>query len=84
MPDKKDYVRKSKQNRDHTCHWPGCEVQVAPAKWGCMKHWMKLPKFIREDIWSAYQPGQEVNITPSRAYLRAARAAQDWIKEHAA
>lgn len=81
---KKEHVRRSRQTRNHTCHWPGCTKQVAPAKWGCMPHWMKLPKYIREDIWSAYQPGQEESLTPNRAYLRAARAAQDWIREHAA
>lgn len=50
--------------------------------WGCRPHWFALPKAIRDAIWQAYQPGQEMTLTPSRAYVEAARAAQDWIQEH--
>lgn len=76
------YVKRSGQTREHHCHWPGCTEQCPPAKWGCYKHWMKLPKRIRDAIWQAFRPGQETNLTPSRAYLLAAREAQEWIKEH--
>lgn len=79
---KKDHVRKAKQTRNHRCHWPGCDKEVAPAKWGCYPHWMKLPKWLRDKIWMAYAIGQEVSLTPSRDYLAVAREAQDWIKEH--
>ena len=43
---------------------------------------MKLPKRLRDMIWAAYNPGQEVTKTPSRGYVRAAREVQEWIKEN--
>jgi hypothetical protein len=76
------YVKRQGQTRDHECHWPGCPQQVAPAKWGCYKHWMMLPAQLRAEIWNAYRPGQEVNWTPSREYVEVARKVQNWIKEH--
>lgn len=78
--DKVAYVKTQGQTRDHHCHWPGCPEQVPPAKWGCAAHWFKLPKPLRARIWRTFDPGQEVNGTPSVEYVVAARAAQDWIK----
>jgi hypothetical protein len=82
--DKKQYVRQRLGNRpgDHHCHWPGCDKHVPPAQWGCRTHWMKLPKFLRDKIWLAFRPGQEISKTPSRAYVEVAREVQAWIKEH--
>lgn len=76
------HVKRAGQSRNHHCHWPGCDKQVPPAKWGCYPHWMKLPKRLRDKIWDTYEIGQEVDMTPSRAYLDVAREIQDWIKEH--
>lgn len=78
--DKVRHVKKAKQSRNHSCHWPGCNEQVPPAKWGCYRHWMMLPKRIRDAIWDAYSIGQEISLTPSREYLKAAKEAQDWIR----
>lgn len=80
--EKKDHVRRAGQTRDHHCHWPGCDKQVPPAKWGCYEHWMRLPKAMRDRIWAAYRIGQERNGTPSLEYIEAARAAQQWIRDH--
>lgn len=77
---KADYVRRQGQTRAHHCHWPGCKAQVPPAMWGCHKHWFALPKQLRDQIWSTYNPGQEIHGTPSTAYLVAAQAVQDWIR----
>jgi len=74
------YVKGQGQTRRHHCHWPGCTAQVPPAMWGCRKHWYSLPITLRTAIWRSYKPGQEVSATPSREYVAAARAAQDWIK----
>jgi hypothetical protein len=74
------HVVRSRQTRNHGCHWPGCDRQVPPAKWGCREHWFRLPKRIRDRIWAAYEIGQEVSMTPSDEYLAAAHEAQDWIK----
>jgi hypothetical protein len=69
----------------HTCHWPGCNIQVPRAYWGCREHWMMLPKMIRDRIWEAYQPGQETGQElVSEAYIDAASAAQAWIRSYLA
>lgn len=78
---KADYVRSQRQTRRHSCHWPGCDKQVPPAMWGCREHWYRLPAELRQLIWEAYRPGQEVDMRPSRAYLEAARAVQEWIEK---
>lgn len=63
----------------HTCHWPGCEVEVPPSMWGCKEHWMRLPKFLRGQIWRTYRIGQEVRRDPSPEYIEAAAKVRDWI-----
>jgi hypothetical protein len=78
------HVRNAGQTRNHTCHWPGCEVRVPPAKWGCPDHWYRLPKRLRVALWHVYVPGQEITLSPSETYLAIAREIQDWIAEHGA
>lgn len=79
---KVQHVRAARQTRDHDCHWPGCTEQVPPARWGCRKHWYMLPATIRGAIWDAYQRGQEETLEVSEAYVKAARAAQTWIRKN--
>lgn len=81
--DKVDYVKAQRVTGDHTCHWPGCTAQVAPAMWGCKFHWFKLPKHLRNLIWRAFVPGQEIEKTPSPEYFDATRQVQQWIDENA-
>ena len=75
---KSDYVRSQSQTREHQCHWPNCNKQVPPAKWGCTKHWFELPVTLRRKVWAAYEPGQEIDGTPSDAYIEAAHEVQEW------
>jgi hypothetical protein len=63
----------------HTCHWPGCGKLVPPKMWGCKEHWFALPKPLRDRIWAAYQPGQEITKTPSLEYIEAAKQVRNWI-----
>lgn len=79
---KLEHVRTAKQRRPHTCHWPGCAKQVPPALWGCPTHWFALPRSLRTRIWNTYMPGQEDTGTPSREYIEATKAVQDWIREY--
>jgi hypothetical protein len=60
----------------HTCHWPGCTKPVPPAMWGCKPHWFQLPKRLRDAIWAAYVPGQEITKTPSPEYIAVAQQVQ--------
>lgn len=84
LQEKVRYARSQGQTREHTCHWPGCDKQVPPAMWGCRAHWFTLPRDIRNGIWEAYVPGQEVTLTPSAKYLAAAKRAMDWIAQREA
>jgi hypothetical protein len=82
---KADYVReKIAEGRSgrHHCHWPGCDQIVAPAAWGCRKHWYSLPQGLRNKIWAAFRPGQEQSKTPSRRYVEVAREVQEWIAQN--
>ena len=80
LDDKVKYVKVQPQTRVHECHWPGCKRQVKPAMWGCLTHWHKLPKHLRDRIWRTYRTGQEINLTPSKVYVAAAREVQEWIR----
>lgn len=71
------------ENPKHHCHWPGCPKEVPPAIWGCSRHWFKLPKSLREQIWQTYRPGQEITKTPSAAYVKVALEVQAWIRMNA-
>lgn len=82
MSEKAEYVKRQRQDRRHTCHWPGCETQVPPAMWGCKPHWFKLPKRLRDAIWDEYVPGQEQRMDPSDEYLDVAIEVQAWIEEN--
>jgi hypothetical protein len=79
-PSKADYVRSQPQTREHHCHWPSCGKSVPPAMWGCRQHWFALPQYLRDKIWATYRPGQEIDGTPSAAYLAAAAEVQAWIR----
>lgn len=82
---KADYVReKIRQGRsgDHHCHWPECQTKVPPAQWGCRKHWYMLPQSLRNKVWRAFRPGQEVSKAPSKEYIAVAREVQTWIREN--
>lgn len=83
ITDKAAYVKAQPQTRKHHCHWPGCDKQVPPAMWGCKQHWYKLPMRLRNKIWSAYCPGQELTQTPSCQYVEIAREVRQWILENA-
>ena len=82
---KADYVRakiaEGKTGKHH-CHWPGCDKLCTPAQWGCRKHWYMLPLALRNKIWAAFRPTQEVTKTPSGRYIAVAREVRAWIKEH--
>lgn len=80
MNSKADYVRGQSQTRNHECHWPGCKKQVPPAMWGCSQHWFKLPKNLRDRVWAAYRPGQEIDGKVSKEYLAVAVEVQAWIE----
>jgi len=82
---KADHVRgriRGGRTGKHHCHWPGCALLVAPAAWGCKKHWYMLPGYLRTKVWHAYRPGQEDTKRPSARYLEVAKEVQTWIAEN--
>jgi hypothetical protein len=50
--------------------------------WGCKSHWFQLPKYLRDKIWAAYVPGQEIRKDPSQEYLDVADEVQRWIRDN--
>ena len=84
ISEKVAHVLAARQTRQHECHWPGCAEQVAPARWGCRRHWYMLPQGLRNKIWAAYRAGQENDLSPSRHYVEVAREVQDWIAARSA
>lgn len=77
--EKAAHVRRAHHVPGHLCHWPGCQVEVPPARWGCLPHWRMLPRDLQRRIWATYRIGQEDDKRPSAAYLAVAREVQDWI-----
>ena len=69
---------------DHKCHWPGCDIECESRHWGCVSHWFKLPKTLRNRIWDTYRRGQEIDKRPSEQYIEAAQDVQAWIAEYQA
>lgn len=63
----------------HACHVPGCPQEVHPRLLMCYYHWRMVPFRLKERVWASYRSGQEIDKTPSDAYLVAARAAIDAV-----
>ncbi len=80
LREKVEHVKGAPQTRCHHCHWPGCKTQVPPAMWGCKRHWFKLPKGWRDQVWAEYEIGQEWRGDPSDGYLAVAVQLQTWIR----
>ena len=64
----------------HTCHHPDCTTAVPPKVLACKPHWFEIPKPLRDKVWLAYQPRQEVTKTPSVEYLEVIREVMAYWK----
>ncbi len=60
---------------DHLCHAKGCHARVEPRLLMCPRHWRMVPAKLQADVWRTYRAGQEIDKSPTREYLAAARAA---------
>ncbi len=65
----------------HLCHYPDCKKQVPPRMWGCQIHWFRLPLYLRNKVWRAYKPGQEIRKDPSPQYMEVMQEVKQWINE---
>lgn len=59
----------------HRCHATACTKTVPPQMFSCRPHWFGLPKSYRDAIWRTYRAGQCDDMSPSREYCLAAKAA---------
>jgi hypothetical protein len=59
----------------HACHATRCNIEVPPKMLMCIRHWRMVPRSIQNRVWAAYRPGQEIDKSPSDAYMDAYRAA---------
>lgn len=57
---------------NHHCHARGCDTKVPPAMHMCRKHWRMVPRGQQRALLAHYRAGQEDDMQPSPAYLRAA------------
>lgn len=79
---KVDYVRErlNANPEEHTCHWPSCSKKIPPAVFMCKAHWFTLPASLRNKVWRAFRPGQEISKTPSPEYMEVYQEVMEWIK----
>ena len=47
----------------------------------CKKHWFKLPKAMRDEVWDAYVPDQEDRMDPTDEYIEVAQRCIDYIAQ---
>jgi hypothetical protein len=59
----------------HECHARGCHTHVLPSMFMCKRHWFMVPERLRDAVWAAYVPGQEVRKDPTMAYINVANKA---------
>ena len=45
----------------------------------CSPDWYALPKPMRDAVWAAYRPGQEIRKDPSPEYMEASQAAIEYL-----
>lgn len=72
------------RERPHTCHIPGCDVEVPSKMLMCRSHWSRVPRSMQRDVWQTFNPRQCVAaaaVRPSDAWFAAARAAIDYVLE---
>ena len=56
-------------------------VPVPPIWLLCRHHWFQVPRRLRDAVWEAYRPGQEITKDPSPEWLKAANEAVQWVAE---
>ena len=66
---------------EHHCHAIGCVVRIRSTFLMCAFHWFKVPRRLRDAVWAAYRPGQEVTLDPSPEWVKAAEEARQWVAE---
>lgn len=67
----------------HVCHVCQCEAKVPPRMLMCRRHWAQVPKELQDAVYATFTPGQceRPGPTPTRDWLRAARAALSWVEQ---
>src|ERR1700757_4760980 len=71
------FIDKHNEVRMHRCRWMGCYRAIPTSLYCCAEHWFKIPRHLREELWSGYRKGV---LSPQ--YVAAHHSIQDWIKEH--
>lgn len=64
---------------DHLCHAQGCPKPCPPRYLMCPPHWRMVPADLQRAVWNTYRMGQERDMRPSLAYLKASQAAIDAV-----
>jgi len=47
-------------SREHVpcCPIPGCGNQIDPSRLMCRRHWYRIPKQLRDQVWATWRSGQ--------------------------
>jgi hypothetical protein len=63
----------------HHCHAEQCKTVVPEKMFMCRPHWYMLPKKMRDAVWNAYTPGQEIRKDPTQHYLDVTRECIEYV-----
>lgn len=66
---------------EHRCHAVFCSRPCAPERLMCPQHWRMVPEEIQKKMWAEYRVGQCDDKRPSSAWLDAANAAIDAVRD---
>lgn len=65
----------------HHCHATSCSIIIPPEMFMCKKHWFRLPKIMRGEIWRTYREGQCDDMNPSFEYCYIAKRCVLYLAE---
>jgi hypothetical protein len=64
----------------HACHAFACKAATKPSLFMCPRHWRMVPQEMKDALWAAYRPGQEIDKRTTREYRSAALTAQRAVR----
>ena len=58
------------------CFAKGCKARIRSDRFGCLRHWRKLPKAFRDEVWAAFRAKNRIRTLELVA--TAYRMSMDW------
>jgi hypothetical protein len=57
------------------CHVPHCNEQIDPSRLMCRRHWYRVPKQLRDQVWATWQSGRGTLSSEHQSAVRMAVSA---------